>query len=512
MSNGYVLDTSYTDRFFRELSPVWLNYVAALNGFPPRPLDRPFTYLELGCGYGHSAMVHAGAFPDAAFHACDVNPGFIDEARRRAAELEIGNIAFHQNSFEELLAADLPRFDFITLHGVYSWVGPEARRAVRELLDKLLEPGGLVYVSYNCWPGWALEVPLRRLLVELTATGHGSTGDRAEQALEPLAALSGSKLRYFTAHPGAVTAVESYVHGPSRYLVHEFLNQAWEPFYSVDVAAEMAECGLTLAGSATLADNHDPLVVQNAAAEAVRRLPTPRQRQMAMDFAVNRRFRRDVFVRTPATRGEPGADAHAARMVIGVTGNPEHLDGQVSVPRGTIRFGEAFVGDLRELMARGSTTIGDAVAALGSARHDPVEIMRNLVFMVAGGALTPFATAAPPCAGGTRRRPASPTVASVLRFAVEHRSTRAIPSRILGNGVTVDPLEALAVGEWLRGAEGVEALAARMAEEIDRQALYESDEGEALAGPDDVSATARRVAQRVIDDRLPGLIRLGLIE
>jgi len=512
MSSGYVLDTSYTDRFFRELSPVWLNYVAALNGYPPRPVDRPFSYLELGCGFGHSVIVNAGAFPHAAFHACDVNPGFIDEARRRAADLGIGNVEFHQRSFEELVAADLAPFDFIVLHGVYSWVGPAARRAVRDVVDKLLEPGGLVYVSYNCWPGWALEAPLRRLLVELTATGRGSTGERAEQALAPLAALSNSKLRYFTAHPAAVAAVESYVNGPSRYLVHEFLNQAWAPFYSIDVAAEMAAIGLTLAGSATLADNHAALVVQDAAAEAVSRLLAPRQRQLAMDFAVNRRFRRDVFIRAPEAQEDTGAGARAAQIVIGVTGNPERMGAQVTVPRGTIRFGDAFVRDLRALMARGSTTLGDAVVALSAARHDPIEITRNLLFMVAGGTLTPFAAAAPPCAGAARRRPANRTVASILRFAVEHRSTRAIPSEILGNGVVIDPLEALAIGEWLRGAEGVDALAARVAAEIARRALYVSDEGAPLAAPDDVPATARRVAERVIDDRLPGLIQLGLVE
>jgi SAM-dependent methyltransferase len=511
MSRGYVLDTSYTDRFFRELSPVWLNHVAALSGNEPRPVDRPFRYLELGCGFGHSVLVNAGAFPHGEFHACDVNPEFVDAVRYRAAELEIGNLELHRSSFEELVSADLPRFDFIALHGVYSWVGPEARGAVRAIVDELLEPGGLLYVSYNCWPGWALEVPLRRLLVELTATGRGNTGERAEQALGPLSALSHGKLRYFTAHPGAVSAVESYVDGPTGYLVHELLNEAWEPFYSIDVADELAEIGLTLAGSATLADNHDALVVHGAAADAVRHLPTPRSRQMAMDFAANRRFRRDVFVR--AAGAGDSAGARAAEMVIGVTGDPGRLPAQVTVPRGTIRFGEAFVGDLRELMARGSTTFADAVVALAAARHDPVEITRNLLFMIAGGALMPFAAAAP-ARGGTdlHRRPANRTVAATLAFAVEHRSPRAVPSEILGNGVPVDPIEALAVDEWLNGADGVDELAARVKRGITRLELYATAEGVPLAARDDVGATARRVAETVTEDLLPGLIRLGLVE
>jgi SAM-dependent methyltransferase len=512
MTNGYVLDTSYTDRFFRELSPVWLNYVAALNGYPPQPVDRPFAYLELGCGFGHSFTVNAGAFPHAAFHACDINAGHIDAAKHRAADFGINNVTFHQKSFDELDSADLPRFDFIVLHGVYSWVDAEARRAVRDILRTMLEPGGLVYVSYNCWPGWAAEVPLRRLLVELTATGHGSTGQRAEKALEPLEELSNSKLRYFTAHPAALAAVASYVTGPSNYLVHEFLNEAWEPFYSIDVAAEMAALGLTLVGSATLVDNHEGLVVHDAAAEAVRRLESPRQRQLAMDFAANRRFRRDVFIRAPEARHDAAAASRAAETLIGVVGSPDRISAQVTVPRGTISFREEFVHDLQALMAHGTTTIGDAVSALSGTRRDPVEITRNLIFMVAAGMLMPFAAATPRRERAAQRLPANRTVARILAFAIEHRSTRAIPSEILGNGVVINPIEALAIIEWLRGIDGVDALAARLESEIARLELYTTDEGAPLTTAAELPSTARRTAAEVLEDRLPGLIRLGLIE
>ena len=37
-SHGYITDQLYTDGFYRELSPAWMNYVAALNGCHPRPI------------------------------------------------------------------------------------------------------------------------------------------------------------------------------------------------------------------------------------------------------------------------------------------------------------------------------------------------------------------------------------------------------------------------------------------------------------------------------------------
>src|SRR5437868_14186441 len=107
-SHGYVTDTSYTDQFFRELSPAWLNYVAALNGASPRPLDRPFAYLELGCGFGTSTVVNAGAYRHGEFHGCDIISAHIEGGRRHAAALGVGNVTLHEAEFGRLLARRLP--------------------------------------------------------------------------------------------------------------------------------------------------------------------------------------------------------------------------------------------------------------------------------------------------------------------------------------------------------------------------------------------------------------------
>ena len=101
-AEGYVTDTTYADNFFRELSPAWLNSVAALNGIQPRSLDEAFAYLELGCGFGTSALIHAAAFPQGQFHACDLNHTHIATGKERAIALGVGNITIHQAAFQEL--------------------------------------------------------------------------------------------------------------------------------------------------------------------------------------------------------------------------------------------------------------------------------------------------------------------------------------------------------------------------------------------------------------------------
>jgi SAM-dependent methyltransferase len=450
----YVLDSPYADRYFRELSPAWINYVAALNGIASRPLDAPFAYLELGSGLGTSIAVHAGAFPAATFHGVDLNATHIEVARDHAATLGAANVVFHESSFDDVPALALPMFDFIVLHGVYSWVGAPARAALRRIVRESLKPGGLVYVSYNCLPGWAAEAPLRKLLIELTRTESGDSAQRATAAVQTLQQLSSGQLRFFVAHPAVASAIDAYARSGGNYLAHEFLNDAWEPFYSIDVADDMADAGVRYVGSATLADNHPVLMLDGPAVRAVARLTTARQQQLAIDFAVNQRFRRDVFV----SRAAPQQDhaLHLDAQPIGCLNEPELLPVKARVPRGEISFQEPFIRDVRALLAGGSTTFGEAVTSLGAGGSDRDEIRRNLTFLLAAGTLVPCARAWQVELGAGRL---TPIAERALGRALARGEPQHVPSPVLGGGVLVQPDEARALTEWVSSGAAAPASA-----------------------------------------------------
>jgi len=456
-ADGYVTDTSYTDQFFRELAPAWLNYVAALNGTAPPPLDRRFVYLELGCGFGTSTAVNAGAYPQGEFHGCDIIAAHVDGGRRHAAAFDVANVTFHEADFDRLLARGLPPCDFIVLHGVYSWVGDEARGAVRRIIDRLLKPGGLAYVSYNCLPGWATDAPLRKLLVEFSRPHDGDTARRTAAALETLTGFSRARPRYFKSNPSALTAIEAWHKRDTEYLVHEFMNAAWQPFYAVDVADELGAIGLRYVGSATLAENHPALVLDAESARAVAGLATERERRLATDFATNQRFRRDVFVRadSAADDGSRDASAGAEHLFASVIGSARPLSAigvRATVPRGEIAFHEGFIRDVRALMAHGSMTIADAVASLSQGGGNAEEIARNLIFLVAAGVLIPFAKPHRVAGNGSRARPrATPVLERALAYVIDGQKPATAPSEVMGNGFPLDVEEARAVREALAG-------------------------------------------------------------
>ena len=42
-----------------------------------------------------------------------------------------------------------PDFDYIVLHGVYSWVNAKTRDNIRKFIASRLKKGGIVYLSYD---------------------------------------------------------------------------------------------------------------------------------------------------------------------------------------------------------------------------------------------------------------------------------------------------------------------------------------------------------------------------
>jgi SAM-dependent methyltransferase len=163
-TEGYVSDVVYTANIYREQMPSWIGFATLLMGFRAPDIAEPFRVAELGCAHGLSLAAAAACSPQAEFWGFDFNPAHVESARLLAREAELANLHFEECAFADLLARDLPDFDFILLHGVWTWVSASARRAVLDFITANLRPGGLVFNSYNVVTGWAAMLPVRALM------------------------------------------------------------------------------------------------------------------------------------------------------------------------------------------------------------------------------------------------------------------------------------------------------------------------------------------------------------
>lgn len=296
-STGYISDVPYVRNFIGTLAPALLDHVALISGFAPPDRENGFTYCDLGCGQGVTAAVLAGSHPVGVFHGIDFLPRHIDHARRFCAEAAISNATFHQADFSSATKLGLPLFDYIVCHGVYAWVNAQVQEDIRRFIDAQLKPGGLVYISYNAMPGWTTELSFQRLARTLGQTLPGDSTTRITAAIEVIRAMAAAKV------PSLVDSfvlknIEERPAGYSPfYLAHEYMNSDWRPLFVTEVRAELSELGLIPVGSATLIDNFDSFVLGAKAREMLSSIADDDVRELARDYYIDQRFRRDVFVR-----------------------------------------------------------------------------------------------------------------------------------------------------------------------------------------------------------------------
>ena len=320
MKDHPVIDTPYIWDYFRDQSPVRINYVARFKGVNTKPHTDPFSYLELGCGNGVTANALAASFPKGEFVAVDMNPEHIDNAARLADKGGLSNIRFINKRFEEIFNEDLPSFDYITLHGVYSWVSAEVRRDIRDIVDKFLAPSGLVYVSYNSLPGWAPLLPLREIMLRHTAHMEEGTLAKVAEGLNFLKFFRDNNSTYFKTNPIAGRMLDKWMQKDPHYIAHEFFNESWHPQYFSEVDAEMGAIDLRFIGSTALDKNLSDSLVPADLRPRLEDTEDAIERETLRSFIFNEAFRRDVYRKDTAPTAQAGSKSLFSDWIFGTIG------------------------------------------------------------------------------------------------------------------------------------------------------------------------------------------------
>jgi len=296
-TEGYVLEVNYTSGFYGELSPLKLGLATLIKSIQPPDSSQEFTYCELACGQGFTTNILAATYPHAQFYANDFNPSHIATARDLAAKAGMKNILFFDDSFEEFLERDLPQFDFISLHGIYSWISAKNRQAIVNFMLRNLKVGGLVYISYNALPGWSAAMPMQALMLRHGQHSSEPILTRIEQALNFTGELLEANASYFAQNPILKNRYERLKEQNRYYLAHEYFNQEWNSFYFDEVAKELEDAKLKYVGSAHINDHIDTVNLSPAAQDKLAKISDPIYREVVRDFFVNSQFRRDIFSR-----------------------------------------------------------------------------------------------------------------------------------------------------------------------------------------------------------------------
>ena len=196
---------------------------------------------------------------------------------RELAEASGSGATLLDASFAELAARpDLPEFDIIGLHGIWTWISEENSRVVVEIIRRKLKVGGLVYVSYNCLPGWAPAMPLRHLMklhADLAAEAAGVAA-KVDGAVAFAQQVIDSGALYFRANPAVGERLKALSGLRRNYLVHEYFTEDWRQITFSDMARVLEDAKLSFVGSANPLDHVEAVNLSEAGRKiAVRHRP-----------------------------------------------------------------------------------------------------------------------------------------------------------------------------------------------------------------------------------------------
>ena len=293
---GYVADIGYTFGYYHELNPLRARLAFLNAGLVPPQLG---VHCELGFGQGMSANIHAAAAAST-WYATDFIPAQAAFAQELAAASG-ANAHLTDEAFADFCTrTDLPDFDSIGLHGIWSWISDENRAAIVDFIRRKLKVGGVLYISYNTQPGWAAMTPMRDLLTEhsevMGIAGQGIV-KRIDGALEFADKLMATNPTYLKVNPIVAERLATLKSQNRNYIAHEYFNRDWLPMPFSKMAQWLSPAKVDFACSADYLGSVDVLNFTAEQQALLKDIPDKMFNQTVRDFIVGQNFRKDYWIK-----------------------------------------------------------------------------------------------------------------------------------------------------------------------------------------------------------------------
>ncbi len=500
-NEGYFTDVAYTYGYYREINPVFQRFCLLLRGFAA-PDAAQQQHCELGFGQGVSINIHAAASPNG-FTGTDFNPAHAAHANQLAAVSGSGARLF-DDSFEQLLArTDLPQFDSISLHGIWTWVSRDNQKIIAEFARRHLKPGGLLYISYNCFPGWSPAYPLRQLFALHDRFIPGATGavQRVEAAMKFSEGLLAAQPNYLKAVPHLPERLKKIMEQNRHYLAHEYFNREWNCMYFTDVVDALAPAKLDFACTAAPLDAVESVNLSPDAQAFLGGIAHPILREQARDYFVNQQFRKDLYVRgairlSPVLRRQ---QLLQTRFVLQQHAGDVPL--KVAAAAGEATLQEAVYRPLLDALASNHCspkTLRELTATLPSLQE--AQVLEALTVLIG-------TSAAAPCQGEAAARQVHKRCDALNRHLMERaqfsNDVEVLASPVLGGGMTVRRFQQLFLLARAQGRKSAQEWAQHAWQILDAQGQRIIKEGKTLESPDDNLAELTRQANEFAEKGLP---------
>ncbi len=291
-------DLGYLSQPFPYASAPFLESYARLLGLSPAPASTA-RILEIGSSYGGNLISQALFYPKATFTGIEIAPTQVSVGKTYIDQLGITNLNLLEDDVNE--SHDyLGTYDYIIAHGFYSWVDEETKNNFLRLCKEHLAENGILYMSYNTYPGWHKMDSVRALLEfankDIDTLNHREKVRHGKTVASKLGALM---LEYDTVKNQQASFLQSLrqtLQKQDCYVGHDHLEPVNTPVYFHQCMDHMAEHRFTYLCDCDLNLSFPDVYDETLRTKLQDLAPhDPLAREQYIDFMLNTTFRKSLF-------------------------------------------------------------------------------------------------------------------------------------------------------------------------------------------------------------------------
>lgn len=474
-TSGYVAAIDYTHGYYTELNPGRIKLAFAANGLAYPDVG---SACELGFGQGISTNIHAAA-STVSWWGTDFNPSQAGFAQTLGA---VSGARLFDDSFADFCQrTDLPDFDFIALHGIWSWINDENRQLIVEFVRRKLKVGGVLYISYNTLPGWSTAAPLQHLISQhkeqMGVSGIGLV-NQIEGALTFTERLLETNPMWLRANPQIAERFKTIKPQNRQYLAHEYFNQNWHLAYFADMVRDLGPAKLNFASSAHYNDFLDEINLTAEHQALLKEIADSDFRQTARDYMVNQQFRKDYWVKGARRLSAVERAELLREQLVVMTTQRSDVPLKAKGVLGEADMGEALYQPLLDLLGdHQPRTLGQIEEALQSKGITFPQILQATLLLIGQGHVSPAQDEKTIAA--TKAKAQSLNLV-LMRKARGSNEINALASPVTGGGLTISRFNQLFILSQTEGHTTPEQLAGFVWKILEQQNERILNEGKAL--------------------------------
>ena len=297
-------DLGYLSQPFPYASAPFLESYARLLGLSPAPASTA-RILEIGSSYGGNLISQALFYPQATFTGIEIAPTQVSVGKTYIDQLGITNLDLLEGDVNES-HEHLGTYDYIIAHGFYSWVDEETKDNFLRLCKEHLAENGILYMSYNTYPGWHKMDSVRALLEfankDVDTLNHREKVRHGKTVASKLGALM---LEYDTVKNKQGPFLQSLrqtLQKQDCYVGHDHLEPVNTPVYFHQCIDHMTKHGFTYLCDCDLNLSFPDVYDETLRTKLQELAPhDPLAREQYIDFMLNAAFRKSLFTHKGAT-------------------------------------------------------------------------------------------------------------------------------------------------------------------------------------------------------------------